>query len=105
MSKSVFSIRMDYHNALSQAKELENIASSLGESDRELEGCIGEILSSSQSENADVFAGKTETVKGNIETVQRDILRIAETVRKIAERTYKAEMRAAEIARKRDYNG
>lgn len=99
-----FEIYCDYHRALKKADQIEQTA-------RNLKKISAEQLNSEsfamsffwEGPAKDICCDKIRNTSDSILTVYGNLLKIANTIRDIAEKNYKTEMKALEIAEKREY--
>ncbi len=104
MAKSRYAIEMDFQNAKQQADQLEFIARNIQKlTDNQLASCMSGISSSWKGDNAAAFVNKGNKVGNNLRISAGNLKNTAQTIRDIAARTYRAEMRAYEIAMARKY--
>lgn len=100
--KSDNEIRIDFQNALEQARRLDSIADRL---DRRVAGKLEEttqgIHAAWKSDSASLYLGKNQELQRQIRQTGKRLRAAAEEIRKIARQIYEAEMRALEIARQR----
>lgn len=101
--KSSSEIRFDFQNAMDQAKKLDELANSI---DRRVAGKLDETSQSVHAawkgDSANRYIGKTQELRWQIQQTARTLRDTAEDIRRIARRIYEAEMRALEIAQRRD---
>lgn len=103
MARSLSAIRMDFRKANQQAKDLDALAKRLKIlSDRNLNETLDHVSQSWKGENSVKYVKKGRIVKDNMRKTADDISRVANSIREIAKAVYDAEMRAWEIAHKRD---
>lgn len=95
-------IRMDFQNALEQARRLEELADSL---DRRVTGRLEETGQSLRAvwkgDSGTRYAGKTQELRRQVRRSAQTLRDTAGEIRRIARSVYEAEMRALEIARNR----
>lgn len=104
--KSKAWIRMDFAKAKREADRLDQIASQLsGLSKKKLEESMGRLASAWTGTNARLFLQKEGQLQRDIEQTVRELNEIAADIRRIAKRIYDAEMRAYEIAARRNEGG
>lgn len=105
MAKTLYSIRMDFNAANSQANQLDEIAKSLDNLvNTDLTNCLNSVGSNWKGDSANMYIKKGQTVGTNIKNVATNLRTAASTIRTIAGNTYNAEKRAIEAAQKRVYN-
>lgn len=101
--KSGGEIRVDFQNAMRQAKSLEDLADDI---DRRVVNRLDEgaqnVHAAWRGDSAARYIGKTQELQRQVRQTARTLRDTAGDIRKIARRIYEAEMRALEIARKRD---
>lgn len=97
-------IEWNYIQAKRQAEKLEEQAARLGRlASNQLEGTLQKLSGNWQGESASAYMRKGGRMKEEVNRLARELRRVAEVIRSSAERTYRAEMRARELARKRIY--
>lgn len=97
-------IAVDFQKAINRAAELENLADSLRRTvNHDLAGAQERLKRNWGGESADLFMKKTSDVSERLLTVSEQIRKNARALRELAARTRDAEIRAYEIARRRDY--
>ncbi len=100
---SEYQIRANYNAAIRAAESLESVAKSIENlANSEMEGTLNALGSSWKGENAERFIGKGKSVKSQIADTAGDVRRAAAELRSDAKATYDKEMRALEIARRRE---
>ena len=105
MAQSEYTILMNYTNAKKTATKLDSIAAQVKSNQGKVVDTNHNIQQAWKSENATAYAKKVEIVSANLTTIEKNLKKIAETIRTNAKRTYDAEMRAAQIAKERNYGG
>ena len=102
---SYVKIAIDFQNAINRASELENLAYSLKYTvNHDLADAKERLKKNWGGESADLFIRKTSDISDRLTTVCEQIKKNAEALRELAIRTRESEIRAYEIARRRDYN-
>ena len=97
-------IEWNYIQAKKQADKLEEQADRLGRlAQNQLEDTLQNLARNWQGESAGAYIRKGEKMKNEINTLAKDLRRAAGVIRSSAERTYQAEMRVKELAKKREY--
>lgn len=97
-------IEWNYIQAKRQAAKLEEQADRLGKlASNQLGGTLNNLSNNWKGESAGKYMRKGEQMKTEINSLARNLRQIASVIRSTAERTYWAEMRARELARKRTY--
>ena len=98
-------ILFNYRQAISQAEKLEDTARRI---DRLADDWMGETISSLkaawQSDSSPQFYSKMSQVQSDIRTHAENIRKVADSIRETAEEIKRAELRALEIAKRRDYD-
>ena len=103
---SRYQIQIHYQNALRQAAKLEQLADQLRTvADRKFAGAMEAVQTSWSGENAESFLLKGTRLKEKTIKTSNELRSAASSVRRIAENTYRAEMRALELANRRTYGG
>lgn len=98
-----YAIEINYSKAKRQAEELEAAAKRLKTlAESGLEASCGTIAANWQGDNADKYIRKVRKVQGDIKTVSQSLQNTADAIRKIAAATYRADMAALAIAKKRN---
>lgn len=98
-------IEWNYIQAKKQADRLDEQADRLEKlASQQLEGSFRDLSYNWKGSSASTYIGKGERVAAEISTTARELRRTAAVIRSSAERTYQAEMRVRELARKRSYN-
>lgn len=99
-------IYMNYRQAVNQAERLQEQAERLS---RVANGRMGDTMTrlstNWKGENADAYLAKCAALQDKMTRTARDLSAAAAAIRAAAERTYKADMRALELARQRNYGG
>ncbi len=99
MSKTAYSIYLDYQNAIKQAERLEQAAKDLKREASKLSDCRRSISTSWKGDNASTYLRKVKTVESDISKKEKNITKAAAAIRKIATETYRAEKAALELAK------
>lgn len=100
----VFYIDWNYIQAKRQASRLEEQADRLDRlASNQLKDTLKNLSHNWQGDSAREYIYKGERMKSEISSLSRELRRTAAVIRSSAERTYQAEMRARELARKRIY--
>jgi WXG100 family type VII secretion target len=103
MARSKHAIEMDFDKANRQAKELDDVASSLNKlSGTQLEDTLTQLGQNWTGDNASKYLAKGAELQGNIVKTADAIQEVADAIREIAEEIYEAEMEAWERAHNRD---
>lgn len=101
---SKYEIEMDLRAARNQAKKIEEIANGLSRiSKSEYSNILRQIKNAWKGENGQDFVIRSSGLSGRMDTTVRELKQAADTIRRMAQNTYNAEMRAWEIAHRRDY--
>lgn len=104
MAKSEYMIKMDFKNAMNQADKLEDAARDIEKTAKtDLAECMKRIGKSWKGESANAYRQKGQKVAEKLIAIAKKLHKTAETIREIAENTYRAEMKALELANKRKY--
>ena len=104
MAKSRYAIEMDYKQALEKADELDDIAEDMANlANNSFQETLETLNENWKGDNATKYVNKGVLLQENICSTTGDLQSVAETVRSIAERIYRAEIRAWEVAHRRDY--
>lgn len=104
--KSKAWIRMDFAKARKEADRLDQIATQLrGLSKQKLEESMGRLASAWTGTNSRLFLQKEGQLQRDIDQTVKELNEIAADIRRIAQRIYDAEMRAYEIAARRNEGG
>ena len=97
-------IRINYTNALNQAKALDNIAARLRDAaNRDFQDAMSAIGAAWKSDSAPDYLKKGQKVREDMCKTAKNLGDIAEAIRKIAQRIYNAEMEAWRIAHERTF--
>ena len=97
-------IEWNYIQAKRQAAKLEEQADRLGRlAGNSLSGTMQTLSNNWRGDSADAYLRKGEKMRSEINTLAKELRRAASVIRSSAERTYRAEMRARELAKKRKY--
>ncbi len=103
MSRSSHEIHMDYERAKTQAERLEKTADGLSQTADDLLGnVLAGIRVAWDGDVSAVFTKKVQKVQNELHDRAKELYKIAAAIRKIAANTYNAEMRAYNLASKRD---
>ena len=95
-------IYFDYDKAISQANQLDKIASRLeSAADKDLEEVLDSVHKAWKSDNAGAYINKGEKVQTDMNKTVRNLRGIANTIRTIAKRVRDAELEAWRIAHER----
>lgn len=98
-------IEINFQNAMSQADELDNIASQLeSTTNQKFDGALQNIAANWKGDNARIYLAKGDELKNQMQATARDIRSTASAVRQIATNIRNAEMAALELAEQRTYN-
>ncbi len=101
--KSRSKIRMDFAKAKADADKIDRIASTMRNlSRRDLESSMNNLAAAWTGANSRLFLKKEEQLQRNMDQTVRELFDIAADIRRIARQVYEAEMRAYEIAIRRD---
>ena len=99
-------IRMDFAKARKEADRLDQIASQLKVlSKQKLEESMGRLASAWTGTNSRLFLQKEEHLQRDIDQTVKELNEIAADIRRIAQCIYDAEIRAYEIAARRNEGG
>lgn len=97
-------IEWNYLRAKEQAGRLEDQAERLSRlAGGEMNGTLREVACEWQGESSGRYIRKGEQLVAEIESMAKALCRTASVIRSQAERTYRAELHARELARKREY--
>ena len=101
-----YSIKMDFEKAKASAAKLDDVADSINQKmENDYQELMGDVRYNWKGDNADRFLVKSEVIVEKLNTVEKNLHETADTIRRIAKNIYDAEMRALEIARKREFEG
>ena len=101
---SKYEIEMDFKAALRQADKIDNIASKLSRTaNSDYQNTLQGISSAWKGDNANIYINKSSVLVGRMSNTASRLNEAADTIRRIAKNIYDAEMRAWEIAQRRDY--
>lgn len=104
MEKSVYTIKMNFKSAMDQADQLEEVANEIERTAKtDIMGSMNRIVKSWTGEASRDYCKKGQKVAENILKYAKQLKESAEAIREIAQRTYRAEMKALELAKKREY--
>lgn len=99
-------IYMNYRQAVSQADRLQAQAEQLSRmAGTRMADMMARLHGNWKGENAEVYLAKCEALQNKMMRTAQGLSAAATSIRNAAERTYKAEMRALELARQRSYGG
>lgn len=99
-------IYMNYRQAVEQADRLQAQADQLSRmADNRLADTMAQLQTHWKGENAQAYLGKCAALQEKVQRTARGLAEASRALRTAAERTYKAEMRALELAQKRAYRG
>lgn len=94
----------NYRQAKRQAAKLEEQAERLERlAEDQMEGTLGTLSCNWSGKNSGEYLRKGVQMKNEISALSRELCRTASVICSSAERIYRAEMRARELARKREY--
>lgn len=97
-NRSKEEIEIDFARAISQAQELEEIASQLSEiAQAHVEGAILMLEASWKGENAIAFEEKGKMLTGDMYETADDLIKVAKNIRTTADIVYRAEKAAIQI--------
>ena len=97
-------IDIDFKAMMRQAERLEELASDMENlSKSSLDSTLQNIALNWKGENANLYLGKGDRLKGNIMTTARELKQIAENIKAKARYIYSKEMEALRIAQRRTY--
>ena len=104
MTKTLYSIQMDFQKAKNQAARLEKIAKDLNRiANNEIPSCMRDISSKWKGEHARSYTNKGGVIEENLRSIEGSLNQTASTIRIIAQNTYNAEKAALDLAKKRNY--
>lgn len=104
MARSEHSIRMDFKRTMDQASKLEELGKKVEQlAKKDLANSRSNLSGNWKGENATAYLKKVQVVEGNLSSVGARLKNTAGVLRDIAKRTYDAEMRALERARRREH--
>lgn len=96
-------IQFDFQNAMEQARKLDELANCI---DRRVSGKLEEtsqsVYAAWKGDSAIRYINKTQELRRQIQQTVNSLRETAEDIRRIARRIYEAEMRALEIAQRRE---
>lgn len=101
MSKTSYSIYLDYKKAMKDAETIEHAAK---KAKREASGIMDNyntVSAAWKGENADKLKRKLLKLESKLSTMSKQLQKAAKTVRTIAESTYRSEQAALEMAKNR----
>ena len=99
-------IYMNYRQAVTQAERLQAQAEQMSRlAGSRMADMMTRLRGNWKGENADAYLAKCAALQEKMLRTARGLSAAAESIRTAAERTYKAEMRALELARQRSYGG
>ncbi len=101
--KTELSIYLDYRNAMTQARQLDEAAGILSHQAENLDNCCIEIASAWDGEDSENYIRKARLLGEKLTNAARNTRIAADTIRGIAEKTYQAEKTALQIASARTY--
>lgn len=103
MAKTKWAIDMDFAKARCQADELDRIANEIASAaNNDLQDCLTNVKNNWSGTNAKAYIEKGNIVKTNINNIAKNLRNAAKTIRAIAKQTYKTELAALELAKKRE---
>ncbi len=95
-------IKLNYRQAIEQAKKLEDIASKLEKlSSNKLSNTVGTLKQAWQSDSSPKYYNKVDKVQGDINATAKQVRKIANSIRTTADAVRNSEMKAIEIAKTR----
>lgn len=98
------SIEMDFRQAMTQAKKVDEIADRLSRvSDSQLNNIMQNLASGWKGENASAYLNKGFRLQNKISISSGELHNVASQIRRVAKQVYNAEMAALEIAMMRKY--
>lgn len=104
MAKSEYSIRMDFKNTIKQADKLESLSGKMERiAENDLVNTRSNLSCNWKGDNAASYIKKVQIVEGDISSIAKNLNKTSDVLREIAQKTYEAEMRALERARRRNY--
>lgn len=104
MAKSEYSIRMDFKNTIKKADKLESLSGKMERiAENDLVNTRSNLSYNWKGDNAAAYMKKVQTVEGDISSIAKNLSKTSDVLREIAQKTYEAEMRALERARRRNY--
>ena len=99
-------IYMNYRQAVSQAERLQEQAERLSRmANSRMADTMTRLNTHWKGENAEAYLAKCAALQDKMGRTARNLSAAANAIRTAAERTYKADMRALELARQRAYGG
>lgn len=101
MVKTTRSVTVAYLSAKNQVSDLENIAGNLEKQKRKLAEQRADVHRVWSGENADCYCAKMLKKENELSSIIADIRNIASTVQVVTENTYKADMKAIQLAKVR----
>lgn len=105
MEKTTHNVTMAYLRAGQQINDLETIARELEHLKKKLEEQRTSLHGYWSGENADMYCAKMYKREQELSSLIYDIKNIASTVQSVAKNTYKADMRAIQLAKERKKGG
>lgn len=101
--KEKHEIYMDFMRAKEAARELDEIADQMNQvANHKLSAAMDETASTWKCDAERIFGEKTERLRSNVNHNIQTVKNLAERIRSDAKRMYEAELRAYEIASKRN---
>ena len=99
---SRWEIRMDFQQAMNQARRLDEIADRLEKVAKKfMEQSMQNLASAWKGTNASAFLHKEEGLQGKIKATADNVREIADDIRRVAKRVYDAETTAWQISNER----
>lgn len=96
-------IYFNYHKAIRQAGELEQVAERLQRlSTGDIQETMNEINSAWKSDSSPAYLQKGAQLQKNVEATSKNLRNVASSIRTIARRILRAELEAWRIAHERD---
>ena len=105
MSKTLFTIKLDYDKTIAQAKKLEDAADVLVNEKNRLNDFYNAVKAQWKSDSAKEYLKKVTLISNTLSDNAKSLRQSAQTIRNMANRTYQAEKRAIEIARNNSGGG
>lgn len=98
------SIEFDFRQAMNEADRIDEIANNLGNLARvKFNGTMQNLVTNWKGDSASLYLRKGENLEENMNKTSGELHSIASDIRAVARRLYEAEMRALEIAERREY--
>lgn len=104
MAKSEYTIRMNFRNTIKQADKLESLSGKMERiAENDLVNTRSNLSYNWKGDNATAYMRKVQIVEGDLSSIAKNLSKTSDVLREIAQKTYEAEMRALERARRRNH--